>query len=599
MSLFAKTAKITAPSDVSHWGGCFAENGFFVLLEVTGEEAHTAASVGKEVLEVLLVRFSNAPKRNLAIIRSLLDETRIYPYVKVAVVGVLADTVLNVGVVGDGVVIMKRESHVGAILSSSGCVSGEVSSGDRLLFSSNALRRRIGDSRVRMLLSYEESDDVVADVAPDLFGDDLFVGEAILTLFFMSQHDSQNVEEEKQPRFTGFSPLVRFSFPKPKFAAEIWKHVHRVFQSRRKKVLTGVLLSLIVLFIASVSLQFTKKDGVEKQKKYQDAIALISAQYEEGVSLIDLNPVRARTLLADSNLMLPSLLSEFSKNSTEYKTLQEWLEKLSQAEVDAYKIYKLTSVPVFFDMTLIREGAKAEEIAAYNETKTILDTSNKTVYTFSSKTKESAMLAGPDTVKESSGVAIHGDRIYVVNSDGVVGINSKTKKSQIVIPPDSEWGTISALASYGGNIYLLDTGKNTIWKYIANENGFSTRQTYLNADVRADFEGARQLLVDGSVWVPTPSSLLKFTQGLGESFSIKGIAETVTSFDALFVSDTTHNLYVLEKELSRVLVFDKDGSYQSQYQWQEMRNATDILASEEEKKLFVLVGSKVYGIELK
>jgi hypothetical protein len=46
-------------------------------------------------------------------------------------------------------------------------------------------------------------------------------------------------------------------------------------------------------------------------------------------------------------------------------------------------------------------------------------------------------------------------------------------------------------------------------------------------------------------------------------------------------------------------VIDKSGVYQSQYQWDELKNAQDLIASDDEKKIFVLVGGKIYAIEMK
>ena len=47
------------------------------------------------------------------------------------------------------------------------------------------------------------------------------------------------------------------------------------------------------------------------------------------------------------------------------------------------------------------------------------------------------------------------------------------------------------------------------------------------------------------------------------------------------------------------MVFDKDGLYQSQYQWDELKNAKDFMVTEKEGKIYVLVGHKIHAIEIK
>ena len=58
-------------------------------------------------------------------------------------------------------------------------------------------------------------------------------------------------------------------------------------------------------------------------------------------------------------------------------------------------------------------------------------------------------------------------------------------------------------------------------------------------------------------------------------------------------------MYVLDRDLGRILVFDKDGVYQSQYQWEGMKDISDFVVSEEEKKIFLLSKNNIYALELK
>lgn len=336
-----------------------------------------------------------------------------------------------------------------------------------------------------------------------------------------------------------------------------------------------------------------------QEKKLGEVLSLVSHQYEEAVSLIELNPARARSLLSDSKLTLSPLLASFGKNSNEYKEITEWLAKIAKEEVTAYKIYKLTSVPVFFDIQLVKSGGEGELLTAYKKKKVILDTKNQVVYTLSTDSKEAVLLAGSEVVKDAHGITIHGNTVYIINNDGIVGIDIPTKAVKVAIPKDEKWGEIGAISAFGGNVYLLDKTKNTIWKYIATDFGFSSRTIYLNPDVRINLGDSKRLIIDGSVWVVFDRELFKFTRGLGEEFGFKDFADTITSIATVSTSDEDKNLYLLDPGLSRIIVFDKDGAYQAQYQWEELAHAKDMVASEAEKKIFVLVGSKIYAIDLK
>jgi hypothetical protein len=46
-------------------------------------------------------------------------------------------------------------------------------------------------------------------------------------------------------------------------------------------------------------------------------------------------------------------------------------------------------------------------------------------------------------------------------------------------------------------------------------------------------------------------------------------------------------------------VIDKDGKYKSQYISDQIGNATSLVVSEEQKKIILLTGEKLYSIEIK
>lgn len=59
------------------------------------------------------------------------------------------------------------------------------------------------------------------------------------------------------------------------------------------------------------------------------------------------------------------------------------------------------------------------------------------------------------------------------------------------------------------------------------------------------------------------------------------------------------NLYIADAGAKRVIVFDKEGKYITQYvssSWSDMK---DIWISEDGKQLYILAGTEVYEIALK
>jgi hypothetical protein len=58
-------------------------------------------------------------------------------------------------------------------------------------------------------------------------------------------------------------------------------------------------------------------------------------------------------------------------------------------------------------------------------------------------------------------------------------------------------------------------------------------------------------------------------------------------------------VYILDNEHKRVVVYDKDGLYISQYIWDKTFVVTGLVVSESLGKLLLLADGKIYSIDLK
>lgn len=592
MEFTAKTVKITASPDALHWGVCFAENGFFLTLEVEGDEERSALIAGREILEAILTKFADQDERSLKSVEKLLSDVRDSKALVSLNIAILREDILYLGSCGQGEVLLARKGAVRQILSANETASGRIKDGDTLLVSSKTFLERTTEEKRHHIITLDDQDEVMESLS-SLLKQEETVGAAALLISFELKSEKKKLPLNL-PKFDNLWQTFKSRVEKISISK---KQTGRELKSKRNLLVVAVIL--VFLLTISIFLNISNKRTTDKKNKLSQALGLVSHQYEEAVSLLDLNPGRSRILLSSSKLSLTPFLKEFPKNSSEGRQIDEWLNKISEAEVAAYKIYKLTSVPIFFDISLIKEKGIGKKMREFGDMKVILDTKNKLVYSLSTKTKQAAIIAGSENVREATTLSIHGKSAYILNSDGVVRIDLEDKKAQLVIERDESWGEIVSMSSFAGNIYLLDKTNNAVWKYIGAERGFLNKASYLNPDVKVNFSQAEQMIIDGSVWILSANDILKFTQGLPEEFLFKDFSDSLESVAAISTNDTDKNLYILDKNTSRIIVFDKEGSYQSQYQWDELKNTDDFVACEEEKKIYVLSGSKIYAVELK
>ena len=609
MKLNITTEKITTSSNENYWGGVFCENGLFLALEVKGDATKPAPQSGREYVDLLLTRFTNHQEINLDVVRDLLGQIAKTENTLNLIVGLLDKDNLYLGSYGKGIAYMVRGEKLGKILIAGDITSGEVMEGDVIILYSEDLNAIIDQTKRKTLFTQENPEIIKDELLAQVLDKPEAYGKAVILISIgdWEKEDESVVEvppevapqeevpQEEPKKFMLWSRVAAgFNFVKEK-----WQQTAIRPETKSKKNLLTVAIVLILLLFFSIFFNINHSRNSKKTAELNKVMELITQQYDEAVSLIDLNSVRSRELLSASKLSLSPYINQFPKGSSEYKKVQEWLDKIASQETTAYKIYKLTAVPLFFDLNLIKKDGTGAKITNFNETTAILDSQNKAIYSLKTDSKKAEVVAGSDVVKDAGALTIHGTNIYLLNSDGVVAIDMKSKTSKIVVKKDDKWGNIKSMASFGGNLYLLDSQNHAIWKYIATDFGFSARSNYLNPDVRVNFATAETLVIDGSIWVGRENEILKFAKGLGEDFSFKGISDSIQNVTNFYTSDSDKYLYLLDKPLLRIVVFDKDGVYQSQYQWDDLKNADGLIASESDKKIFVMIGSKIYAIEIK
>jgi len=301
--------------------------------------------------------------------------------------------------------------------------------------------------------------------------------------------------------------------------------------------------------------------------------------------------------LNEAKEILEADRDEFGKGSKERRKIEELLEKTKTALKEAEKVYKLNEAALFFDPVFLKDKAFGEDLALYKNSLAILDKKQSTLYYLSLEDKKGEILAGGEKLEGSKVVGIHGDKVYVLSGEGVIETELRAQSSELRIKKDNEWGEIVDLVAYRGNIYLLDK-KGEILKYLRTDEGFAKRN-YLGAEAETDFSSVSSMAIDGEIWVGKSNEILRFSLGARKEFLPEGLEKDLGSHLLIYTDEDCDNLYILDKKEARVVVLNKEGEYQAQYEWQKLSFADDIVVSEKEKMILVLVEGKIYGIEIK
>ncbi len=370
-----------------------------------------------------------------------------------------------------------------------------------------------------------------------------------------------------------------------------------------RSVRKPLYLALIVLVTLMSLLAFQLRSRASESSA--QLIANLTTEVDTSIvsakNLGELNQLAARNALLTQKLNLEQQTKGLGP--TEQKAVNLLIAKLDDQIRQVSKIHSVASLTTFYDFALLRNGPGIVSANLHDGKVVALDAKNGAVYSLTTDTKNAVIVGGTEELKSAQLVDFSPTSVYVL---GNTGIYTKLFKDEgplkKIIPASSDWGSIKSMVTFAGNLYLLDSDKNEIWKYQGSETGFSDLTSYLVKGLSLNLSKTNSLGIDGSVYVLSQSgTLVKFSGGSPEDFSFIGLPTELKNPSHLFVTDGTENLYFLDDNSSRVWVVTKKGTYVAQYVLPDKKNLVvrSLLVDEKVKKVFLVSESKIFSFDLR
>jgi len=521
--------------------------------------------------------------------------------------------VVYLGILRKGKVVIKRKDVLETILEVNGegveMASGEVVVQDLFLLGTEKFFSTIAEGSLRAALSSEDPEGAIEILAPMVAGHQESSSQAAAIV----KVAQKALSEEAPPPVADVVPLPRereteiASSPKIGFSGRLIGAVNsalalavrrrpvyvesEIKETRRRRLSLSIALILICLLAASTLLGARKREETKKETALLQIYQEIQSKIEEGAAISGIKANQAKELFSQAQ----GLIQEAKKIDPKNARLKQLEEEIARELAGATREFRLAEIPLFFDLELLVAGARGERLAISDDQLTVLDKEGGKLMGVNIKTKSGKVLAGGEEMEGAVAVSAYGQDAYCLAGKGIFSTKGEGK---IVIKKEEQWGQITAMAAYGGNLYLLDAS-GAVWRYVATALGFGQGRNWLTA--AADFSKAVSLAVDGSIWVLQSQSppILKFSLGAKAPFSLTGLDKPILSPRRIFTDEKTENLYVLDNGNYRVLVLSKTGEYKASYLWAGVADATDLVASEKEKKIFLLSKNKIFEIEIK
>ncbi len=479
---------------------------------------------------------------------------------------------LHLAMLGKVVTRLFRNGKIIDLSSSTGSLSGNVSSGDLLLLATSNFIDVIPPTSIDPTLSPESLKD---QFAPNIENQE---GALAAIFIFVKENNDENIIVNNDGNI-------------------IEKKEVFIPTNQKRRLLYGVFILLLII-ISFIAYQLRSKTLDQKLQATADIEKQTQEELLSANKLVGLNDIMARDILLQSkNNLLAKAEFAYGKNWQTKKDpaiskIKELLQNLNLKISEVSHIYKVDNLVVFSDLALLRPNAGISGASLIKKEIILADSVNGSVYSVMADSKKANIVTGSDNFKTTSFIDKNADAFYLANSSGIFSINKQIAK------PSDKWMGISGLKFFAGNIYLLDPRANQIWKYQGTDLGFVDLVPYLQTGISVDLSRVVDFAIDGFVYVlSSTGSIVKFSAGSTVDFTIVGLDTPLANPSSIFATDETNNIYILDN--NRVVVLNKEGVYQSQYIFTENFTKAIVLADENVKKIFLVSGSKIYSIDIK
>lgn len=502
-------------------------------------------------------------------------------------------------------------------------LSGNFLTGDLAIFGTEGLFSKLDLSEIAKLgdKSASEVNDIILPKIEEA-GDGPSVAGLILKINLEPEKDPEPPEENetvekvlegpptwaKKRTFPAvFGKLSKF-VPSRKNILYLKQAREQGFEAPASKKTLYLAAIAFVILVSVIAFQLRSR-SLELASENVDRIAKeVDLGIKSSGKLIGLNDQMARESLTAKKGEIVSLIEKDfgtewkTSDSREGKRLREIVAKLDAEIARAAHINIVAKPEVYFDYSLLKPKPKISSAVLHDGKIIALDLENGSIFSLLTDGKSGSIVGGGNFGKNSK-VDFSGDNLLVYTGGEVRKKDLTTNGAFKTVAKNATGsGEISAMSSFAGNVYLLDKAESQIWKLQGTEEGgFNSGVPYVQPGVELDLSGAKGMTIDGFIYVFDGDKIWKFASGAPEQFELKSLAAPISRIDSVFSSDQAKNIYIWDGESSRITVVNKEGLYLAQYQLPEIKNGASaiVLADEEQKKIFLISGEKVFGIGIK
>ncbi len=513
--------------------------------------------------------------------------------------GLLVDEVLYLKTVEGALIYLYRDNTLVKLISSENTASGFIKHNDLFIFTVDTFTSLITIEDLKKRLIDRTPKEIVDEVTPLLKEKDDSGTIALFVRFikepvFVEETESTDLEttDYEKARPEKMSVLSQFKNKYRSFAerAQFFK-----IPSSRNKKLTLIAAAILFIILAwSIVFGYQRRANTQRKAEVKKSTEIIDQKLSEAADVSLLNMQRAQILLTEAKNELDGLKKKIGTNENE--SIQKIEQNIANSEKEILK-REDKKAEVFYDLKLIEDNAKAIRMYKDKDSIALLNSVDGKIYTLNLDKKATRSIK-KDEIKRATLVAMYNDEVFFFNPEKGIYKIDKSDKLTEAVKKDDEWGKISGLWIYNGNLYILDTGKDEIYKYLVAESGYSAKSSYFKNGQAIQLADTASMSIDSSLYIASSEQIFKYVSGAKDQFKVTFPDEGIHSFTKIFTDKNTNKVYALDKDKAKLYVLSKEGQYEKQIESSIFKSASDLVIYDPSTSVYVLVGDKIYKITI-
>lgn len=374
-----------------------------------------------------------------------------------------------------------------------------------------------------------------------------------------------------------------------------WRWYRR--QTPRQRLFTAGIFVVLVLLVVNIGWRVIGRSQTQRTEQATQLLAQARTLVDSAnASVIYGDESAARKSLQEAQAAVQQA-QRLNVMSNEVSTVSQTVEAALAALRQTHTVAEPTLINNFTNL-----DSGADISAAILEAGGVLVAQNRrngSLYPLTLETHVLGAPTAPDAALEPFAHLAAGDGGAVVVSQS--GQLLRLRLPRLAVEPMSIEFSANAVpvatATYQNRLYVLTPAANQVWRLDRFGSGFGVPAGWVQDDT-VHLDQAVDLVVDGDVYILSADGrITKLTRGASVPLTQETIDPPIKT--ATKIKLVGGRLYVLDPTERRVVVWGKDGHFETQYQMPLLEALKDFTVLEAEKKIYLLSASSIYGIPMR